>query len=121
MIDRVRMSARVSRCVSPSSALAAVFTAALATVFVVVLRRIRLFLHDFHHLPLVRGTAAVQAGFLALVLLAAASAARADIRINESRYSDGKTIVAILPDSGERYLSGPLFEGLFDETGLPRI
>jgi cysteine synthase A len=33
----------------------------------------------------------------------------------------GKTIVAILPDSGERYLSGPLFEGFFDESGLPRI
>jgi cysteine synthase A len=33
----------------------------------------------------------------------------------------GKTIVAVLPDSGERYLTGPLFEGLFDETGLPRI
>jgi cysteine synthase A len=33
----------------------------------------------------------------------------------------GKTIVAILPDSGERYLSGPLFEGLFDESGLPKI
>ena len=34
---------------------------------------------------------------------------------------EGKTIVAVLPDSGERYLSGPLFEGLFDESGLPRI
>jgi cysteine synthase A len=33
----------------------------------------------------------------------------------------GKTIVTILPDSGERYLSGPLFEGLFDEAGLPKI
>jgi len=33
----------------------------------------------------------------------------------------GKTIVTILPDAGERYLSGPLFEGLFDEAGLPRI
>jgi cysteine synthase len=33
---------------------------------------------------------------------------------------EGKTIVTILPDSGERYLSGPLFEGLFDESGLPR-
>ena len=33
----------------------------------------------------------------------------------------GKTIVTILPDSGERYLSGPLFEGVFDEGGLPRI
>ncbi|RPJ08974.1 MAG: cysteine synthase A, partial [Deltaproteobacteria bacterium] len=33
----------------------------------------------------------------------------------------GKTIVTVLPDAGERYLSGPLFEGLFDESGLPRI
>jgi cysteine synthase A len=39
-------------------------------------------------------------------------------RMDEFR---GKTIVAILPDSGERYLSGPLFEGVFDEAGLPRI
>ena len=31
----------------------------------------------------------------------------------------GKTIVTILPDSGERYLSGPLFEGVFDEAGRP--
>ncbi len=32
----------------------------------------------------------------------------------------GKTIVVILPDSGERYLSTALFEGLFDPvTGLP--
>jgi cysteine synthase A len=28
----------------------------------------------------------------------------------------GKTIVAVLPDSGERYLTGPLFEGLFAEV-----
>ncbi len=34
---------------------------------------------------------------------------------------EGKTMVVILPDSGERYLSGPLFEGLFDDTGLPKI
>ena len=30
----------------------------------------------------------------------------------------GKTIVVILPDSGERYLSTVLFEGLFDAKGL---
>jgi cysteine synthase A len=28
----------------------------------------------------------------------------------------GKTIVTVLPDSAERYLSGPLFEGLFTEV-----
>ncbi|HET8538605.1 MAG TPA: tetratricopeptide repeat protein, partial [Anaeromyxobacter sp.] len=52
------------------AAFAALFTGALATVLVLVLRSLRLFLHDFHHLPLVRGTAFVQASFLAVVLLA---------------------------------------------------
>ncbi len=31
----------------------------------------------------------------------------------------GKTIVVVLPDSGECYLSSALFEGLFDASGLP--
>jgi cysteine synthase A len=30
----------------------------------------------------------------------------------------GKTIVVVLPDSGERYLSTALFEGMFDASGL---
>ncbi len=30
----------------------------------------------------------------------------------------GKTIVVILPDSGERYLSSILFEGMFDDKGI---
>ena len=53
-----------------SAAFAAVFVAALATVFLLVVRRLRIFFHDFHHLPLLRGTAFVQSAFLALVLLA---------------------------------------------------
>jgi cysteine synthase A len=30
----------------------------------------------------------------------------------------GRTIVVVLPDSGERYLSTVLFEGLFNDEGL---
>ena len=49
---------------------------------------------------------------------AAIAAALRLARLDEFK---GKTIVTILPDSGERYLSGPLFQGLFDEAGLPTI
>jgi cysteine synthase A len=35
-------------------------------------------------------------------------------RIAKRPQNAGKTIVVILPDSGERYLSTTLFEGLFD-------
>jgi tetratricopeptide (TPR) repeat protein len=53
-----------------SAALAAVIVAAVATALLLLVRRLRLFLHDFHDLPLLRGTARVQSTFLALVLLA---------------------------------------------------
>ena len=43
------------------------------------------------------------------------------LRLARNEEFQGKTVVTILPDSGERYLSGPLFEGIFDEAGHPRI
>lgn len=46
------------------------------------------------------------------------AAAAAAIRLAQDPAFAGKTIVVILPDSGERYLSGPLCEGLFNESGL---
>lgn len=58
-------------------------------------------------------------GILAGVSCGAAIAVA--LRLGKLPEFRGKTIVAVLPDSGERYLSGPLFEGVFDEAGLPRI
>ncbi|HEX4240688.1 MAG TPA: cysteine synthase A [Steroidobacteraceae bacterium] len=40
----------------------------------------------------------------------------AALRLAREPAQKGKTIVAILPDAGERYLSGTLFEGLFEEV-----
>ena len=46
------------------------------------------------------------------------AAAAVAIRLTEDPAFAGKTIVVVLPDSGERYLSGALCEGLFNESGL---
>ena len=44
------------------------------------------------------------------------AAATAALRVARDPRWEGKTLVTILPDSGERYLSGALYEGLFHEV-----
>jgi cysteine synthase A len=43
------------------------------------------------------------------------AAASVAVRLAHEPALKGKTIVVILPDSGERYLSSALFEGMFGD------
>lgn len=50
--------------------------------------------------------------------ISSGAAMAAAVRLAEEPNMQGKTIVVILPDSGERYLSSMLFDGLFSDQEL---
>jgi cysteine synthase A len=58
-------------------------------------------------------------GILAGISCGAATVAA--LRLAREEAFAGRTIVVVLPDSGERYLSSVLFEGVFNERGLAAV
>ena len=58
-------------------------------------------------------------GILAGISCGAATVAA--LRLAREEAFRGRTIVVVLPDSGERYLSSVLFEGMFNERGLAAV
>ncbi len=58
-------------------------------------------------------------GILAGISCGAATVAA--LRLAREKAYEGRTIVVVLPDSGERYLSSVLFEGVFNEKGLATV
>ncbi|KAF0652886.1 MULTISPECIES: cysteine synthase A [Cyanophyceae] len=58
-------------------------------------------------------------GILAGISCGAATVAA--LRLAREPAFEGRTIVVVLPDSGERYLSSVLFEGVFNERGLAAV
>jgi len=45
----------------------------------------------------------------------------AAVRVAKDPRWAGKTIVVVLPDAAERYLTGALFEGIYDEAGISAL